>query len=162
MRQPVGGQRSAEHRSEIISLPCGVSERSCAISFRGPGKVAPGVAWEVTMSGSGRGAATVRRGQEEFFAGAMYVVDVQGWPSDLIYSPRPLEHPQMAPEGARLRLWETDPRDARHIPPPNGSGTLLDTTGFSLVNSGNRTLYAPKRSWKVDLGGGDGEVAGMS
>ena len=39
---------------------------------------------------------------------------------------------------------------------------LLDTGKFSLVNSGNRTLGAPKRSWKVDLGPGDDEVAGMS
>jgi hypothetical protein len=39
---------------------------------------------------------------------------------------------------------------------------LLDTARFSLVNSGNRTLDAPKRSWKVDLDPGDDQIAGMT
>jgi hypothetical protein len=37
---------------------------------------------------------------------------------------------------------------------------VLETAQFSLINSGNRTLMAPKRSWKVDLD--PGQVAGMS
>jgi hypothetical protein len=68
----------------------------------------------------------------------------------------------VAPDGARLRLWETHPHDTRQLPPPGGAGTLLDTARFSLANSGNRTKNAPKRSWKVDLEPGDDEVAGMS
>jgi hypothetical protein len=65
----------------------------------------------------------------------------------------------VAPDGARLALWPTDPADGRHIPPP-GPEVTYQTDTFSLVNSGNRTLSAPKRSWKVDLepdGGGGGE-----
>jgi len=112
------------------------------------------------MGDNGQGAADGL--QDEFFARAMYVLDVQGWPSDRIHPQKPLDHPLVAPDGARLRMWETDPRDGRQLPPPNGSGSLLDTTQFSLVNSGNRTLYAPKRSWKADLEVGDDEVAGMS
>jgi len=112
------------------------------------------------MSGSGAETITATAAQEEFFARPMYTVHVEGWPSDQIHPSHPLERPRTAPSGARLRLWETDPRDGRHIPPPNGSGALLEVAEFSLANSGNRTLQAPKRSWKVDLG--DGEVAGMS
>ena len=40
---------------------------------------------------------------------------------------------------------------------------MLSTQGFSLENSGNRTLHAPKRSWKVELEGaahGGGQLAG--
>ena len=100
--------------------------------------------------------------QGEFFSRSMYVVDVQGWPPDMVYPQRPLGDPVVAPGGARLRLWETDPHDVRHLPPPDGVGALLDTERFSLVNSGNRTFDAPKRSWKVDLDPGDDEVAGMT
>ena len=42
---------------------------------------------------------------------------------------------------------------------------MLSTHGFSLANSGNRTLHAPKRSWKVELDGaahGGGHLAGMA
>jgi hypothetical protein len=45
-----------------------------------------------------------------------------------------------------------------------GGATVYSTSTVSLVNSGNRTLGAPKRSWKADLEPeGDGErLAGMS
>ncbi len=114
------------------------------------------------MGGSGAGVATQTRSRQgEFFDRAMYLLDVQGWPADQM---RPDTGPVVAPAGARLRLCETDPHDGRHLPPPGDPGVLLDTARFSLANSGNRTLLAPKRSWKVDLDAGDadGEVAGMS
>jgi hypothetical protein len=100
--------------------------------------------------------------QDVFFDRALYVVDVHGWPEGQVYPPKPLTEPVVAPGGARLRLWETHPHDTRHLPPPAADGVLLDTGHFSLVNSGNRTLSAPKRSWKVDLDPGDDEIAGMS
>jgi hypothetical protein len=98
----------------------------------------------------------------EFFDRPMYVVDVRGWPAGLVRPPDPLQKPVVAPDGARLRLWEAHPHDTRPLPPAGDAGALLDTARFSLVNSGNRTLRAPKRSWKVDLDPGDDEVAGMS
>jgi hypothetical protein len=106
--------------------------------------------------------ATAPSRQDEFFDRPMYVVDVRGWPADKVYPPDPLEEPVVAPGGARLRLWEAHPHDTRHLPPPADAGALLDTAAFSLANSGNRTMRAPKRSWKVDLEPGDDEVAGMS
>jgi CotH kinase protein len=99
------------------------------------------------------------RGKQEFFDQAMYLVDVTGWPADQMQPEDPVE----APAGARLGLWATDPRDARHLPPAGREGVLLATTTFSLMNSGNRTLRAPKRSWKVDFepGDDDDKLVGM-
>ena len=115
------------------------------------------------MSGYGAGAGTVTASrQDEFFDRPMYVADVQGWPADKVHPPGPLTEPVVAPPGARLRLWPTHPHDTRHLPPPGGTGVVLDTARFSLVNSGNRTLGAPKRSWKIDLDHGADEVAGMT
>ena len=45
----------------------------------------------------------------------------------------------------------TDPASDRHIPGPGAEGVAFSTPDFSLVNSGNRTLRTPKRSWKIDL-----------
>ena len=99
--------------------------------------------------------------QERFFGTPLYALDVQGWPADRVYPRAPLSDPVSAPEGARLRLWPVDPQDGRRRPVPPGNATdVYDTAQFSLANSGNRTLTAPKRSWKVDLDPGD--VAGMS
>jgi hypothetical protein len=115
------------------------------------------------MSGIGTGVAVATASrQDEFFDRSMYVVDVQGWPADRVRPPEPLTDPVVAPDGARLRLWQTHPHDTRHLPPPGAADPLLDSARFSLVNSGNRTLWAPKRSWKVDLEPGDDEIAGMS
>jgi hypothetical protein len=100
------------------------------------------------------------RGKDELFDEAMYMVHVTGWPlQDMVP-----EQPVRASGEARLALWRTDPRDDRHIAPPDAEGVLLASSMFSLVNSGNRTLRAPKRSWKVnfDLDGGDDRLAGMS
>ena len=98
--------------------------------------------------------------QERFFATAMYALDVQGWPGERLYPPQPLTDPVSAPDDARLRLWPVDPHAGQRLVTPDNGSTLLDTAQFSLVNSGNRTLTAPKRSWKVDLD--PGQVAGMS
>lgn len=97
--------------------------------------------------------------QETFFSTPMYAVQVRGWPSDRIYPRQPLTRPVAAPEGAQLTLWPIDPDDGRRLP-PHGGAPSLETAQFRLVNSGNRTLMAPKRSWKVDLD--PGEVAEMS
>ena len=98
--------------------------------------------------------------QERFFDTPMYMLSVQGWPGDRVYPSRPLTDPVTAPDSARLRMWPVDPHDDRRFASPGNGAALLDTAQFSLVNSGNRTLMAPKRSWKVDLDPGD--VAGMS
>src|SRR5215211_2692459 len=48
--------------------------------------------------------------------------------------------------------------------PAEPAAVAYQTGTFSLVNSGNRTLRAPKRSWKVDLepDGGAERLAGMT
>src|SRR5829696_7937713 len=71
-------------------------------------------------------AARAPSRQDVFFDRRMYVVDVQGWPADQVYPPEPLKKPVVAPERARLRLWETHPHDTRHLPPPAAMGVLLD------------------------------------
>jgi spore coat protein CotH len=103
-------------------------------------------------------AASIR--SAEFFAEPMYVVSISGWPRDNL---KP-DKPTTAPDGASLRVWRTDPGDARHAPPEGASGTLFASSTFSLSNSGNRTAYAPKRSWKINLGPGEDEdrIAGMT
>ena len=100
------------------------------------------------------------RGKDELFEEAMYMVHVTGWPQEAM---KP-EHTVRASGDARLALWRTDPGDDRHIAPPDEEGILLASSKFSLRNSGNRTLRAPKRSWKVnfDLHDGDDRLAGMS
>ena len=87
----------------------------------------------------------------EFFSWEMYVVHVTGWPADA-FTP---EEPVASSGDARLELWRTDPRDDRRVPPPGQEGVLVSTPTFSLMNSGNRTLRAPKRSWKVNFDVGD-------
>jgi CotH protein len=102
--------------------------------------------------------------KDEFFQQPLYMLHVTGWPPEAVRPPKPLEEPVVAPDGARLALWPTDPADQRHIPQAS-PGVVYQTARFSLVNSGNRTLWAPKRSWKVDLepdGGGGERLAGMN
>ena len=91
----------------------------------------------------------------------MYMFHVTGFPQ----RSGVLTSPAGAPPGARLDVWRTDPADSQHIPGPGAEGVMLSTPGFSLENSGNRTLHAPKRSWKVELEGaahGGGHLAGMA
>jgi len=112
------------------------------------------------MAAAGQHLRAAASAQEAFYEAAMYALDVQGWPSDRVYPRQPLSDPVTAPEGARLRLWQIAPEDGRRLPPLADRPPVLETAQFSLVNSGNRTLMAPKRSWKVDLD--PGQVAGMS
>jgi hypothetical protein len=74
--------------------------------------------------------------KDEFFSAGMYVFHVTGFPPP----PDVLTRKAEAPPGARLA-----------------------GAGFSLVNSGNRTLRTPKRSWKItleDASGDAGRLAG--
>jgi CotH kinase protein len=99
--------------------------------------------------------------KDGFFAAAMYMFHVTGFPQPASVVLRRAE----APPGARLDVWHTDPDDARHIPGPGAEGVALSTPAFSLMNSGNRTLRAPKRSWKITLehtGHGGNHLAGMT
>ena len=102
--------------------------------------------------------------KDEFFRQPLYMLHVTGWPAEAVRAPEPLEEPVLGPAGARLALWPTDPADQRHIPPAEPAAVAYQTGTFSLVNSGNRTLRAPKRSWKVDLepDGGAERLAGMT
>ncbi len=97
-------------------------------------------------------------GTDEFFDQAMYMVNITDWPRANFQT----EVPVTSSGNARLAVWRTDPADGRHIPPPGQDGILATTATFSLVNSGNRTLRAPKRSWKIDLEAEDDHVAGMA
>jgi len=101
--------------------------------------------------------------KDEFFGQPLWMAHVTGWPDEAVRPAEPLQKPVVAPPGGRLALWPADPADLRHIP-PDGATTAFQTTAFSLVNSGNRTLWASKRSWKADLEPeGDGErLAGMT
>ena len=106
-------------------------------------------------------AAHPAQAKDEFFAADMYMFHVTGFP----WQSAVLTHPMAAPPGARLGVWRTDPVDIHHIPRPGAEGIMLSTQGFSLANSGNRTLHAPKRSWKVELEGaahGGSHLAGMA
>jgi hypothetical protein len=97
--------------------------------------------------------------KDEFFAQRMYVVHVTGWPPEALQPTTPVE----ASGDARLAVWPTDPGDQHHIPPADAQGELSSSTTFSLVNSGNRTATAPKRSWKINFepGEDDDRLAGM-
>ncbi|MFD6435229.1 CotH kinase family protein [Streptomyces venezuelae] len=85
----------------------------------------------------------------EFFAQDMYQVKVTGWPPGVLTADDVME----APPGARLSL-------ARSSAPDD---TLLATPSFSMVNSGNLTAHAPKRSWKIDfeVGASEDRLFGM-
>ena len=99
--------------------------------------------------------------KDEFFSAGMYVFHVTGFPPPLDVLTRKAE----APPGARLDVWRTDPASDRHIPGPGAEGVAFSTADFSLVNSGNRTLRTPKRSWKITLDGASGDagrLAGMT
>ncbi len=112
------------------------------------------------MDGTGGTEDTVIA-KDEFFAAAMYMFHITRFPQQASVLLRPAE----APPGARLDIWRTDPADARHIPGPGPEGVALSTPSFSLMNSGNRTLHAPKRSWKITLehtGHSGNRLAGMT
>ncbi len=96
----------------------------------------------------------------DFFDASMHMMHITGFP-------RPqgvLVHPVQAPHGARLDVWQTNPNDRQHISGPSAESAAFSTQTFSLANSGNRTLRAPKRSWKVRLEPDEGgeRLAGMA
>ena len=100
-------------------------------------------------------------GKDEFFDADMYMFQV----TSLRLPHRLLTYPLSSTGSSRLEMWRTDPGDHRRIPPPGDEGVLFSTSDFSLVNCGNRTQRAPKRSWRVDLrtpGGGGSYVNGMT
>ena len=106
------------------------------------------------------GAAGTAQAKEGFFAAPMHVFHIEGFPqrSDVL-----TRHERV--RDARLEVWRTDPADDRHIPGPGAGTSVFSTADFSLSNSGNRTLRAPKRSWKIALGssaGAAGHLAGMT
>lgn len=86
-------------------------------------------------------------GKPEFFGADMYMFHVAGF--------RPgrgvMADPVKPAHGARLDVWHTDPGDRRRVPAPDSGGVLFSTMAFALKNSGNRTLRAPKRSWRIIL-----------
>jgi hypothetical protein len=101
------------------------------------------------------------RAKDEFFSAGMYMFHITGFPQQTGV----LVHEVKAPAGARLEVWRTDPASERHIPGPGADGIAFSTPAFSLINSGNRTLHAPKRSWKITLehtAEGAGHLAGMA
>jgi CotH kinase protein len=99
-------------------------------------------------------------GKPEFFGVDMYMFHVTGF--------RPgrgvLTEPVRPARGARVDVWKTDPADRRRIPSPGGGGVLFSTEAFTLKNSGNRTLRAPKPSWRIilDAAGHGNRLAGMT
>ena len=100
-------------------------------------------------------------GKDDLFDTPMRFVEVSGWPEDQLQP----EEPVRGSGSSRLSLWQIQAADSRHIPPPGPDGVLFSSSEFSLVNSGNRTLRAPKRSWKIDFEPGSskgGSLAGMS
>jgi hypothetical protein len=98
--------------------------------------------------------------KDEFFAAGMHMFHVTGFPPPKNVLTRKAE----APPAARLDVWRTDPASDRHIPGPDVGDVAFGTPGFSIVNSGNRTLRTPKRSWKIALEAapGRGYLAGMT
>src|SRR2546421_888828 len=103
-------------------------------------------------------ATQTARAKDAFFSAGMHMFHVTGFPQQ----PGVLTSKAEAPQGARLDVWRTDPASDRHIPGPGPEGVAFSAQSFSLVNSGNRTLNAPKRSWKVALEHGADDITGMT
>ncbi len=103
---------------------------------------------------------TASVGKPEFFDADMYLFHVTGFQSGRGV----LTTPVNAAGGTRLDVRKTDPAGSRHIPAAGREGSLFSSQDFSLVNSGNRTLHAPKRSWRItlDAAGHDNRLAGMT
>jgi CotH kinase protein len=107
-------------------------------------------------------AAVVRDRFEKpaFFGADMYMFRVAGFRPGR----RVITEPVKPAHGARLDVWRTDPGDRRRVPAPGSEGVSFSTTAFALKNSGNRTLGAPKRSWRIilDAEDADNRLAGMT
>ena len=96
----------------------------------------------------------------EFFGADMYMFHVTGFR----LRRGVITEPVKPPTGARLDVWNTDPASRRRVPDPGGEGILFSTTAFALKNSGNRTLRAPKPSWRIILDAAEhgNRLAGMT
>jgi CotH kinase protein len=103
-------------------------------------------------------ASQPARAKDEFFSADTYMFHVTGFPQQ----PGVLTSKVEARQGARLDIWPTDPTSNHHISGPDGKGAAFGAQGFSLINSGNRTLHAPKRSWKIGLTRDADHLAGMT
>jgi CotH kinase protein len=106
-------------------------------------------------------ATQTARAKDEFFSADMHMFHLTGFPQQ----PGVLTSKAEAPQGSLLDMWRTDPASNRHISGPGTGGVAFSTQSFSLINSGNRTLHAPKRSWKITLEHADGgadHLAGMT
>lgn len=93
---------------------------------------------------------------DDVFASPMWMVQLSDWSGpldDVLVEDVP------APNGARVAMWPIDAAEHRHIPPEPHDGPLFASTVFSLQNTGNRTLRASKRSWRIELERGDDEDA---
>ena len=93
------------------------------------------------------GATRTASAKEEFFSADMYMFRVEGLPA----AARCADTQSGSAAGRAAGLWRTNPASGRHIPGPGAEGVAFSTQSFSLINSGNRTLHAPKRSWKITL-----------
>src|SRR5262249_56057676 len=64
----------------------------------------------------------------------------------------------------RLAVWQTEPAALRRIPSLGTGGVLFSSQAFTLKNSRNPTLCAPKRSWRIilDAAGHGNRLAGMT
>jgi CotH protein len=98
-------------------------------------------------------------GKDEFFHQPMSMVAIDGWPATEMLP----EKPVTASGDARIAIWRTDPSDQPWAPAADRS-VLFASSTFSLVNSGNKTKDAPKRSWKIDVEPGDDDdrIVGMA
>ena len=105
------------------------------------------------------GRPSARLEKPQFFGADMYMVRVTGFRPGR----RVITEPAKPPRGARLDVWRTDPHDRRRVPVPGSEGVVFSTTAFALKNSGNRTLRASKRSWRIllDASGDGNQLAGM-
>jgi CotH kinase protein len=110
------------------------------------------------MSETNEAAAMAARAKDKFFSDDMHMFHITGFPQQ----PTVLTSKVVAPQGARLDVWRTDPASDQHIPGPGAEGVAFGTRSFSVINSGNRTLHAPKRSWKITVGHDAGHVAEMT
>jgi hypothetical protein len=156
VNRPAGlGDATLRTRAEFSALFDGLRQDGADVLVLTDGQGTPTTA--------GRIVDTLRRasiGKPEFFARPIYQVSITDWPpADM----RP-EVPVEATGDARVALWRADADDTRPVPPAGDSGVLFTSSTFSLVNSGNRTKEAPKRSWKVDVDPGDDDdrIVGMS
>jgi hypothetical protein len=150
VNKPVGfGDATLRTRAEFVALFDGIRQDN-----GDDGDVLRLIDEHGAPTVAGRLVDTYRQasiGLQDFFDRSMYQVSITDWP---LSEMRP-DEPVIATGDARVSLWRADPGDTRVVPPPDDAGVLFTTSTFSLVNSGNKTKYAPKRSWKVNVEPGD-------